>query len=240
MPKNIPHITADQMREVDRAMIEDYGIQLLQMMENAGRNLARLAMNKFLAKKPSAKRAAVFAGSGGNGGGAIAAARRLHNFGCDVEVFTSKAGTQFTGVPETQLKIVRKLGVRVRKFNRGKFTEDFDLIIDGIIGNSLIGAPSGTAAQMITAANTSAAPVLSLDIPSGIDSTTGEVHEPAIIADATMTLALPKTGFTNETARKFSGKLYLADISVPPELFEKSPPKLNVGNLFTKSEIIRI
>jgi NAD(P)H-hydrate epimerase len=77
----VPFITTDQMREVDRAMIEDYGISLIQMMENAGRNLAHLARRRFLGDDPRGRRVVVLAGTGGNGGGGLVCARNLRNGG---------------------------------------------------------------------------------------------------------------------------------------------------------------
>ncbi len=79
--RDIPFVTTDQMREVDRAMIDDYGITLLQMMENTGRELARLARSRFLGGDPRASRVEVLAGTGGNGGGGLVCARRLHGWG---------------------------------------------------------------------------------------------------------------------------------------------------------------
>lgn len=85
---NIPFITTAQMIEVDRAMIEDYGVTLIQMMENAGRELATLARWRFLAtddgdhpREPRGKRVIVLAGTGSNGGGGLVCARRLHGWG---------------------------------------------------------------------------------------------------------------------------------------------------------------
>ena len=82
----IPVITTGQMIEVDRAMMEDYGIDLIQMMENAGRSLAYLARHRFLAGDPRSKQVVVLAGPGGTGGGALECARRLHNYGAQVQV----------------------------------------------------------------------------------------------------------------------------------------------------------
>ena len=82
----LPFITTDQMREVDRAMVEDYGILLIQMMENAGRNLAHLARRRFLDSDCRGRRVVVLAGSGGNGGGGLVCARHLHNWGSTVSV----------------------------------------------------------------------------------------------------------------------------------------------------------
>ena len=81
LEQEIPWLDTEQMIEVDRAMMEDYRIDLVRMMENAGRCLAILTRDRFLNRSPVGKRVTVLAGSGGNGGGALVAARRLHNWG---------------------------------------------------------------------------------------------------------------------------------------------------------------
>lgn len=91
---------------------------------------------------------------------------------------------------------------------------------------------------MITAANEQDAPILSLDVPSGLDSATGEVYPPAVRATATLTLALPKQGLRATRAAAFVGELYLADISVPPDLYARLG--LEVGSIFAEEEILRI
>ena len=83
------------------------------------------------------------------------------------------------------------------------------------------------------------APILSLDVPSGIDTGTGTVYEPAIRATATMTLALPKRGLGLPGAEALVGELYLADISVPPELYASPALDLSVGPLFRRADVIR-
>ncbi len=93
---------------------------------------------------------------------------------------------------------------------------------------------------MINWANEQRCPVLALDTPSGVDSTTGKVFQPAIQATATLTLAMPKVGMQEEKAAKQVGELYLADISVPPELYAEDSLKLKVGALFANSEIVRL
>ena len=86
----IPYITADQMREVDRLAIEGYGILLVQMMENAGRCLADLARDRFLEGDPRGREVLVSAGSGGNGGGGLVAARRLQTWDASVRVYSAQ------------------------------------------------------------------------------------------------------------------------------------------------------
>ena len=102
----IPDLTTEQMVEVDRAMIEDFEIELIQMMENAGRNLAHLARKRFLDGSPQGKHVVVLAGRGGNGGGAMVCARRLNNWGAVVEVRLTRELADFEGVPAHQLEIL--------------------------------------------------------------------------------------------------------------------------------------
>lgn len=234
---NIPFLTTEQMIEVDRAMIEDYGISLMQMMENAGRNLAHLARRRFLDGDPRGKQVVVLAGRGGNGGGGLVCARRLHNWGARVTVVLAQAADKFAGVPGHQLDVVRRIGIDVRTAVPDTHQSP-DLIIDAIIGYSLSGAPRGLARPLIEWANEQDAPVLSLDTPSGLDTTSGTVYQPTVRAAATMTLALPKVGLKAGMAAGVVGELYLADISVPPELY--AGLGLAVGAIFAENDIVGV
>ena len=237
---NVPFITTDQMREVDRLMIEDYGIQLLQMMENAGRNLADLARSRFLEGDPRGQRVVVLAGTGGNGGGGLAAARRLHGWGAHVEVWTTRVAKQMAEVPRHQLNILERFGIPIYVAEFGAELSDANLIVDAIVGYGLNGAASGTAAAFVVAANTHTAPVLALDVPTGLSTTTGEAFDPAIRATATLTLALPKVGLRSGDARAHVGELYVADISVPPLLYAEPSLNIDVGPIFAESDIVRV
>ncbi len=235
---DIPYLTTVQMIEVDRAMIEDYHIDLLQMMENAGRNLAHLARERFLEGDPRGKRVTVLAGSGGNGGGALVSARRLFNWGAEVQLFLTKADNQFRTIPAHQVDILRRMGVPVAGAEAIVEANKADLIIDGVIGYSLKGAPRYTAADLICWANSQDSPILALDVPSGVDTTTGTVFDPAIQASATLTLALPKVGLRASGVESYVGELYLADISVPLVLYKNLG--LQVGYIFANSDVIRL
>lgn len=237
---DIPYLTTEQMIEVDRAMMEDYKIELIQMMENAGRNLAHLARERFFNGHTQGKNIAVLAGTGGNGGGALVCARHLHNYGAQVRVFTTKPDADFTPIPAHQLDILQRMKIPVALADAVHNSAAPDLIIDGIIGYSLKGAPRGTAADIIRWANNQAVPILSLDAPSGIDTTTGTVYDPAITAVATMTLALPKEGLRATGMEAKVGELYLANISVPPELYAEPALDLSVGPIFARSDIMRV
>ncbi|MGE0041130.1 MAG: NAD(P)H-hydrate epimerase, partial [Vicinamibacterales bacterium] len=224
----VPVLDVAAMVEVDRAMVEDFGIALPQMMEHAGRHLAYLARERFLAGDLRGRHVVVLAGPGGNGGGALVAARRLVGWGATVSVVVSVDDDAFAPVPRHQLAIARRLPLALIRPDGVAGVTPPDLVIDGVIGYSLRGAPRGGAARLITWANAGAAPVLALDIPSGLDGTTGAPADPTIEAAATMTLALPKRGLRVGTARRFVGELYLADIGVPPGLYARAPLDLAV------------
>ena len=236
----LPVLDTQQMIEVDRAMIEDFHIELIQMMENAGRNLAHLARVRFFDGAPQRKRVTVLAGTGGNGGGALVCARRLHTWGARVEVVTTKPVAAFSGIPGHQLDILQRMKVHIVQAEALGSHDAVDLVIDGIIGYSLKGAPRGVAAWVINWANDFNAPILSLDVPSGVDTTTGTVYEPSIRATATMTLALPKIGLQRPEISTYVGELYLADISVPPRLYAEPPLDFEVPHIFAKSDIVRL
>lgn len=216
----------DQMREVDRIMIEDLHIELKQMMENAGRNLARLAFLRF---RPS--RVVVLAGPGGNGGGGLVAARHLANWGVEVSVVLGKERDGLGPVPAHQLDVLDRMNVPTVGEPAAA-----DLVIDALIGYSLRGNPRGRAADLIEWTADQTAPVLSLDTPSGLDVTTGDPGRPSVSAAATLTLAAPKTGLLDAD---MVGDLYVADISVPPAVYSAFGLEMP-ADLFGQDTVVRL
>ncbi len=232
----VPHISTEEMIEVDRLMIEEYGIDLTRMMENAGANLAFLVNKLIFHNKPHLKKVVVVAGTGGNGGGALVAARRLHNWGAEVKVILSSQ-RKMKKVTQQQFDILLKMGVNVGE----KIDPDADVIIDGIIGYSLKGKPEGRAKELIEEINASGIPVISLDAPSGLNLTDGMPEDPTVKANATLTLALPKTCLFKHKASKYVGNIYLADISVPPHLYTKiGVNEDDVGKIFAAGTVVKI
>jgi NAD(P)H-hydrate epimerase len=228
-----PEIDAKGMIEVDLLMVHSLGITLAQMMENAGRALATLALRRYLGGTSAPRRVLVLAGSGGNGGGALVAARRLAGWGAEVSLVLAQAREAMRGVSALQMQILEQTGLWA-----GPLPEAApDLIIDGLVGYSLRGAPRGRVAELIGWANASAAPVLALDVPTGFDAATGELHAPHMRADATLTLACPKRGMA--AASHAVGALYLADISVPPGLFARLSTPLVVPR-FDAGDLLRL
>lgn len=239
-PGEVPYLSTDQMIEVDRAMMDDFRIELIQMMENAGRNLAHLARTRFLDGDPVGKSVVAMAGTGGNGGGALVAARRLHNWGAQVQVVLAGPAEKFTPIPAHQLCILQRMQASIYASNAIADVTPPKLVLDGLIGYSLSGAPYGSIADLIHWANAQDAPILSLDVPSGVDTATGTVFDPAIRATGTMTLALPKEGLRTPGVEKQVGELYLADISVPPGLYAEPALGISIGPLFAQDDIIRL
>lgn len=236
--EHLPWLSVAQMREIDRAMVEDYGIVLLQMMEHAGRHLSHLARARFLGGDARGKRVTVLAGTGGNGGGALVCARRLAGWGAEVTVGLSAHERFFGGVPGHQLAIVRRLGIPLLR--AATLPERApDLVVDGIIGYSLSGAPSEAISELISWANEASDRILSLDVPSGLDATTGAPSDPTIRAAATLTLALPKSGLRAPSARGLVGELYLADLGVPPQLYGPAL-SLAAAQPFAHADVVRV
>ncbi len=223
---SIRAVTAAQMREVDRLAVEEFELLLIQMMENAGVRLAELALGRF-----EPQTVAVLCGRGGNGGGGLVAARHLSNRGIRVAVTLGEDRNRLGDVPRHQLSILDRMGVPI-----GTEPAAADLVLDALIGYSLSGDPRGRAAELIRWANEQQGSVCSLDVPSGLDSTTGIIREPCIRATATLTLALPKTGLA--AAPEVVGELYLADISIPPALYLARG--IHVGPIFGAGSIVRV
>lgn len=214
---NVPAVTSEQMRELDRIAVEETGPSLLQMMENAGRNLAVLAMDLIGARWKSAS-IVILAGGGGNGGGGICTARHLSNHGVSVSLCLA-APDGLSEAAVVQRKIFQFTdGNEVKPGDLANLKPD--LIIDALIGYGLKAAPHGTTAELIAWTNTGNIPVLSLDVPSGIDATTGRAPGEFIRPTWTMTLALPKSGLLPP----ITGQIFLADIGIPVVGFRRVTP----------------
>ena len=210
----VPAITAAQMREVDRIAVEEFGLGLLQMMENAGRNLAGNALEMLA--PPSGEVTSWRARAAMAAGGCVAPVTCTTG-ALRVNVVLDHEPEALGAAAAAQLRILQAAGVHPLEPAQAEVAlRRADLVIDALIGYSLRGAPRGRAADLIAACNTHAARVLALDVPSGLDATTGDAPGVVIRAARTLTLALPKTGL-----RHLPGDLYLADIGIPPEVYRR-------------------
>jgi NAD(P)H-hydrate epimerase len=230
----IPSLTTEQMAEVDWLMSEEWGITLIQMMENAGRNLAELA-RRMLDGELSGRRVTVLCGKGNNGGGGMVAARHLSNRGASVSVKLMGDPAGLKEIPAHQWDILQVMALTQAD---DPDLAQADLILDAMIGYGLSGDPRGVVAEWIRRANAAGGPILALDAPSGLDTTSGTAGNPCVRATATLTLALPKTGLLTPAARPLVGKLLLADISVPPGLYRRLG--LEVGPIFAEDSILEL
>ena len=233
----VPAVTAAQMREVDRIVVEDFGISLLQMMENAGRALAELTRIQLSGMRR--RRVVVLAGRGGNGGGGMAAARRLAIWGAEVRVVLAHPDTDLAEAPAHQLASLRAMGVPVhRPAEAASLLHEADVVLDALLGYSLEGPTREPEAGMIRFASSHSAPILALDLPSGLDPDRGMPHDPTMRATRTLALALPKVGLLRPEAARSVGELWLADISVPPQAYARFG--ITLGPLFADSDLVRV
>lgn len=213
--------TAARMREIDRIATEETGPSLLQMMENAGRSMAVLAMRTLGPGAPAA-RVLVVAGAGGNGAGGICAARHLASRVGQVTAWVSDP-ERLSAAGCAQFGTYRhSAGATLTSPEPGAL-DGYDLIVDAVLGYGFRGAPTGAGALMIERIGDASAEVLSLDLPSGLDPDSGDIADPCVVASATLTLHLPKPGLANPVA----GDLLVADLGIPADVSrraEVAPP----------------
>ena len=212
------YLTAEEMAEADRIAIEEFGIEVAVLMENAGLQAGILA-RKMLGGGVAGRRVCCVAGKGNNGGDGLVAARHLHNWGARVRVVLGGEKRDLRDLPAKQMGLLEKMGVEVDGPS-GSF-DGAELVVDALLGYGSRGNPREPIAGLIRNVNSSGIPVLAADIPSGLDATTGEPNEPCIVANATVTFGLLKTGFLNQESMRFVGELYLADISLPETIYRK-------------------
>lgn len=205
-------VTAAEMREVDRVAVEEFGVSLLQMMENAGRNLARCV------REAGTEPVVVLAGNGGNGGGGLCAARHLANRDVEVSVVLDRPPERLDGAARTQHETLAAMGVPVEAgvdaLGDALGDAGAATVVDALVGYGLDGPLHGTAGDLVDAVEPLEATVVSLDVPSGMVATTGERPGPSVDPDHVLTLALPKTGLAG-----LGCGLSLGDIAVPAGVY---------------------
>lgn len=246
--RSVPGLTAAQMAEVDRAAAQELGIGVDLLMENASRQVAAAA-RLCLGGRVAERRIVVLAGRGNNGGDALGAARHLLGWGADVRCLVAGPPDGLAGQVHRQLEILVRLGERAahasltgeRLAEEARLFEDLgraELVVDGLLGTSARGAPRGEIAALIRLANRSRAPILAVDLPSGLDPDGGVPLGVAIRAAATVTLALPKPGLLEQRAANLVGELLLADIGIPAALYERFG--VDARGLFVEGDLLRV
>ena len=240
---NIPSVTAQEMKKIDDLMVFEYGMSILQMMENDAHSIAHIAKT-MLEGKIYGKTIVVCAGKGNNGAGGIVAARHLYNCGAYVKIILTHLENELGETAKIQLRPLKALNMQIFKPDSSHFDQlvelkSADLIIDALLGYSIQGDPHSEVASAIYAINKADRPVLANDIPSGMNPDTGAPYHPIVRADVTLTLALPKKGLLAPQSQELVGKLYLADIGIPHDLYRYL--RLEVPkDLFAQNSIIAL
>jgi ADP-dependent NAD(P)H-hydrate dehydratase / NAD(P)H-hydrate epimerase len=180
-------------------------------MERAGRAVARAAIALLAGRY--AKRAVVVCGKGNNGGDGLVVARVLHREGLVVTCMSLVPVADLRGDPREHADRARRAGVRIRPFDRGALHEA-DVAIDAIFGTGFRGAVEGEPGQAIEAINACGAKVVAVDVPSGIDGTTGLIHGPCVDAEVTVTMGAQKLGTALPPGAIRAGRVEVADIGI--------------------------
>jgi ADP-dependent NAD(P)H-hydrate dehydratase / NAD(P)H-hydrate epimerase len=200
---------AEDVRELDRRMVEDVGLPGAALMEVAGGAAASILRARY----PDSHRVAVVCGPGNNGGDGFVVARRLLDEGLDVWIVLAAEAERFRGDAATMLHVADKLGVPQRARLTGA-----DLVVDALLGTGSHGAPRPPISDAIVRIARHGAPVLALDIPSGVDSTTGAVPGAAVQADCTVCFHGRKLGTAIEPGRRHAGEVLTVPIGLPHAL----------------------
>lgn len=215
-------VTAQEMAAMDRHAVAQLKIPSALLMENAGRGVADIAL-RMLAQ-PTGKIVHIYCGSGNNGGDGYVAARHLLNHGAIVSTYILATPDKITGEALMNLKILNYMGHKPHFGALPHAAEHPDLVIDAMLGTGVKGELRGLYAKAVEYINDQKAPVLAVDIPSGVNADTGEVVGPAIKATITATMALPKRGLLFSPGREYAGEIQIIDISMPASIIKDEHP----------------
>lgn len=221
------------MREIDLQTTARFGVPSMLLMENAGATVADVAISEFRTKKP-----VIVCGKGGNGGDGFVAARHLAMQGIPCRVFLLGSIEDLTGDTKANFGILAKgfsgfvellFGATNRNLNDLSFAlQNCDLIIDCLLGTGLTNSPDGYLAQAIELINSVSAPVLSCDIPSGVDGSTGKIPGLAVKANITCSFGLPKIGHLLFPGALNVGRLMLTNVGFPNVLLTDPEIQTNI------------
>lgn len=216
-------LTAAEMARMDRRTIEEIGIPGIVLMENAARGAAAFFME--VVPDLLKRRIVVVAGGGNNAGDGFALARIFHGMCASVSVVCLRPPERLLGDALTNLQILGKIGVPIQLWDENV---DFDtqwrpirgndVVIDAMLGTGLKSEVRGVCRRVIENLNGISASILAVDLPSGLDATTGKPLGAAIRATATATFGFLKIGHLVEPGSEYSGRVHVVDIGIPPSL----------------------
>ena len=219
-------MSRDEVRAFDAWAINELGIPGVVLMENAGRSCAQFIIEKLSKIKNPV--VCIFCGTGNNGGDGFVIARHLFNAGFAVTVVVCGNIAKITGDAKINFDILTGLGLKIERLDMEgtetidasvtKLASEANMIIDAIFGTGLIGTVRDEYKQLIESINELGCPVLSVDIPSGLDCDTGLPFGVSIKANCTITFAAVKKGFVFENTRAYTGDIFVASIGVEPKI----------------------
>lgn len=220
---------AEEIKNIDKKATEEANIPSIVLMENAGRAVFEMAAEMF-ERNLSGKKICVFAGKGNNAGDAFVAARYLLNNGVKVKLFLLAPEELFSADAQTAFSILKTMQPDISllanqtEWDKMKVQLAFcDLVIDGLLGTGFHGTLEGEYASAVEAINNCRKPVLSIDIPSGIEADSGKAASIAVMATNTVTLALPKPGLFMFPGKAYAGRVSVAPIGVPNNIIDDMP-----------------
>ena len=214
-------LNAAEMANIDRTTIDKIQIPGIVLMENAGVGVVEEIEN--ILEDVTGKQIVIFCGKGNNGGDGYVIARHLYDRGADVAVFLAGKKEASKGDARINLNILENMGIEVTEISSLEEISPFhhiDVVVDALLGTGVTGAVTGFLAELINYINSLDAPIVSVDLPSGMETDTGAVHGACVHADFTVTMAHLKTGLLFSPARDHAGEISVIDISVPPEVSE--------------------
>ncbi len=222
---------AEQVRELDRIAIEDFKVPGFTLMQRAGEAAYALIEKSW----PNAQHILVLAGAGNNGGDGYIVASLAMQANKQVYVIQLGDHSQLKGDAKQAHDLFIKNGGKCIEFDK-KSLPECDLIVDALLGTGLTRTVRGDFATIIRLVNQHCAPVLSADIPSGLDANRGQPLGEAIYADATITFVGMKLGLITAAGRKYSGEVYFNDLQIPTDVYELMPAtcnKVDLKDLYT-------
>ncbi|MCC7364198.1 MAG: NAD(P)H-hydrate epimerase [Dehalococcoidia bacterium] len=239
----LPAVSAALMRQIQGVAQEEYAFDILQMLENGGRAVATLAL-AMLGGRGRGQHVVVLAGGGNKGATGMAAVRTLANWGFDVATVFAEVEDEMSTVARRQLQILRNSGIvgpdtdASSEYDVEESLARADLVVDALVGYGLVGPPTGLAAAVTELAAAARRPILAVDVPTGVNATTGEPGQPSIRATTTLTLDLPKKGLLELAARAHVGELYLGDLGIPHSVHQRLG--IRASSIFNEGPIVRI
>lgn len=217
-------VSVHEIQALDRIAIEEIGIPSLSLMENAGRAVAQEALSALQGKKkPSV---CVVCGTGNNAGDGFVVARHLMNKGIHVKVFLVGNENKLKHDALVHFRVLKKIKCPIQSaviLNRSNINElkTCDVIVDAIFGVGLNREILDPAKNIIASLNALRQRIISIDIPSGLDGTTGSIYGVCVKAWKTVTFSFMKKGFLKNLGPHYAGRVIIADIGIPPELIKR-------------------